>query len=196
MSETLINADVPRRRFADVGALAAVLVAQLITLRAMGRFWWCRCGSWVPWAGKGSTHNSLHLVDAYSFSHVIHGMLFYALLRWLAPRLSVGWRLVIATMIEVTWEIIENTPFVIGRYRDETGALGYAGDAIANSLADTACAVLGFAIARRLRWQTTLALAILFELGCLLWIRDNLTLNVIMLLHPFEAVREWQTAAG
>lgn len=172
-----------------VGALAAVAAAE----RAMGRAWWCACGSPVPWSFEvNSRHNSQHLVDPYSLTHVLHGLGFYALLRLLAPRLSAGWRLALTAVLEGAWEIVENSSFVIERYRAATISLDYYGDSILNSLSDVGCCLLGFWIASRVPVRVSIALFVLVELVLLLWIRDNLTLNVIMLIWPVEAIRKWQ----
>jgi hypothetical protein len=148
-----------------------------------------------------SAGNSQHLVDWYSFTHLIHGFLFYALLHlvdrhWVGRRrkLPVGLRLVLAIAIEA-WEIVENTPFVIARYRAATISLGYYGDSIVNSLSDTLFMVAGFVLAWRLPVPVVVALALVLE-GFLGWaIRDNLTLNVIMLIHPIDAIKAWQAGA-
>jgi dolichol kinase len=175
--------------------LVGLCAATALTLHLMGRRLWCECGRPLIWtANVNSEHNSQHIADPYSFSHILHGVIFFAVLRYLLPTVSTRWRLVIATLIEITWEIVENTPLIINRYRDQTAALGYEGDSIANAVADIACAILGFWLAFRLPWQAALAMVLLFEVVGLLWIRDNLTLNVVMLLYPIDAVREWQSA--
>lgn len=162
----------------------AIAVLQLIILRLEGQPWWCACGG------------SQHLLDPYSLSHVLHGFLFWWLLAWLAPRLAVGWQFVLALAIEAGWEILENSPWVIERYRQATAAVGYSGDSVLNSLGDLASAGLGFWIARRLGWRWTLGLFIAVELILLATIRDNLTLNVLMLVLPLPGVKAWQMGAG
>jgi hypothetical protein len=149
-----------------------------------------------------SAGNSQHLVDWYSFTHLIHGFLLYALLHLVDRRrvdrrrkLPAGLRLVLAIAIEAAWEIVENTPFVIARYRAATISLGYYGDSIVNSLSDTLFMVAGFVLAWRLPVPVVVALALVLE-GFLGWaIRDNLTLNVIMLIHPIDAIKAWQAGA-
>lgn len=136
--------------------------------------------------------NSQHIADWYTLSHIIHGMLFFGGLYMVARRLPLGARLVLAVMIEGGWEILENSPFIIDRYRAVTLGYGYSGDSILNSMCDIIWMSLGFLIAARLRWQYTVALAILLELIALVAIRDNLTLNILMLVYPLEAVRIWQ----
>lgn len=180
-------------------ALTIVATAALVLLW-MGRVPICRCGYVKLWHGVvQSSENSQHLADWYTFSHLIHGFLFYAGL-WLFARIS-GWpmslgsRLVVATMLEAGWEILENTDLVISRYRETTIALDYYGDSIVNSVSDMLTMMTGFLLASRLPVAATIAVALVLEVGVGYWIRDNLTLNIITLLHPFEAIRSWQIGA-
>ena len=176
-------------------AASAVFAAAALVLRAQGRLWLCACGRVLLWTPAAwSSDNSQHLSDPYSLTHVLHGFVFCGLLAWALPKLSVPWRLNLALALEAVWEIAENTPFVINRYREATAALGYTGDTVVNSLGDIAACGLGFAVARRLGlWPTLVAFA-LIELLLLVWIRDSLLLNVLMLIHPSDAVRAWQAA--
>jgi hypothetical protein len=174
--------------------LVLVLVASIAILWAMGRPPICTCGTVKLWGEVGPAQSQM-LADWYSPSHIIHGFLFYASLRWLWPKASVERRFLVATLIEAAWEIIENTPMMIDRYRDATIALGYSGDSILNSASDNAMMALGFLAARRLPVWASIAIVLVLELIPLVVIRDNLTLNVLMLLAPSDAILNWQTGA-
>jgi hypothetical protein len=176
-------------------AIVVVLAGTALALRSQGRLWWCSCNYLLLWSGDPwSSDNSQHLLDPYSFTHVLHGFLLCGLLALIAPRLSAVWQLWLAVSIEAVWEVIENSEFVIRRYREQTAALGYHGDTIVNSLGDILVCGVGFVVARRLGLCYTAALFVLTEATLAIWIRDNLTLNVLMLIHPIEAVKEWQAA--
>ena len=177
-------------------AIAGIFAVQTGVLRLEGRRWWCACGGLNPWSGDThSMHNSQHVFDPYSFCHVSHGLLFCGLFAWLLPSFAAGWRLVAAIGLEVLWEMVENSSFVIDRYRAATVSLDYYGDTVANSLGDVLSCVIGFVLARYLGFWRSIALLCLLELLLLFWIRDNLTLNVIMLIHPIDAIRAWQNCA-
>jgi hypothetical protein len=163
--------------------------------RINGRIYICKCGYVKIWEGAvNSPGNSQHIADWYSLSHIIHGFLFYGLTYLLSRGWSMTLRLAMATLIECGWEVMENSSFIINRYREGTISLDYFGDSILNSICDVGFLILGFVIASRLPIRATVMAAIAMELFALYVIRDNLTLNVVMLLHPIEAIKNWQAA--
>ena len=176
-------------------ALLVIIIAALIE-------WWSGRsplgpdGHFAWWSGDiWSASCSQRAADAYSFSHIIHGMVFFGFLWLVARRVPIGWRYLIAVLIETSWELLENSPIIINRYRDATMALGYAGDSILNSVSDILMMSLGFLLAARLPAWVTILLIVVMEVGCAFWIRDNLTFNIIMLIHPIEAIKVWQMGA-
>ena len=183
----------PRQRSPHAVIVVVIVAVASAVEFAMGRLPVCKCGYVKLWHGTViSSENSQHVTDWYTFTHVVHGIGFYALLWLIARRLLPETRFVIAVLLEAIWEVFENTPFVIDRYRAETISLDYYGDSIINSISDIGALMVGFWIARRSpTWVTVLVVAVL-EIGLAIIIRDNLTLNILMLVHPFEAIKRWQ----
>jgi hypothetical protein len=172
-----------------------LLAVQALIEHAMGRVAICTCGYVKLWEGDvNSAGNSQHLTDWYSFSHLIHGFGFYLLFWLVGRRWPAGLRFLAALTLEVSWEMIENTSFIIDRYRAETISLDYYGDSIINSVSDTVTAVIGFWLAYHLPVTAIVLLTIAMEIGVGYAIRDNLTLNIIMLLHPLPWIKAWQAA--
>jgi hypothetical protein len=139
-----------------------------------------------------SEHNSQHPFDPYAVTHVLHGLAFFGLFAWLLPRVSRAWRFALSMAIETLWELVENSDLVVDRYRETTMAVGYRGDSIINSLGDLIACAFGLWLAPRLGLWWSIAVFVVAELVLLVWIRDNLFLNVLMLVWPVEAVKTWQ----
>ena len=188
---------IPRLSLPWAIAIALLVIALAAgVLLWMGRIPMCKCGYIKLWHGnRADSQTSQHLTDWYTYSHVLHGIIFYWLLTVISRGyLSVGARLVIAALIEGAWEIFENTPFVINRYRSQTLSRDYFGDSVINSVADMLAMVVGFMLAAKLPAWITVFLVIAVELVLLWLIRDNLALNILMLLYPIEAIKQWQLA--
>jgi len=183
-----------RRKLLLIVATATVLAAMIGLLRAEGRMFLCACGHFAVWVSNWcSSTTSQQLLDPYSLTHILHGFLFFWLITLLLRPMPRGWQLWLALLFESAWEVFENTPYVINKYRTETAALGYQGDTIVNSLGDLACALVGFLVARRLGARRSLIVFLLIELILTVWIHDSLLLQILMLIRPVEAIKLWQT---
>ena len=173
--------------------MAAAVLLMTVQLFYQGRVWWCRSGDLAPWSSAVlSRHNSQHLFDPYTFTHILHGVLFYWILILIFPKMPAVWRLLIALAAEGAWEVLENTNAVIERYREATISLDYFGDSIVNSLGDVFACAIGFVLAQKLKLWFSLAFFILTETVLLFWIHDSLLLNILMLIYPLDAVKQWQ----
>tara|TARA_R110001606_G_scaffold74168_3_gene171752 strand:+ start:1139 stop:1750 length:612 start_codon:yes stop_codon:yes gene_type:complete len=188
-------------RISKISALVALIVfcAFAMILFSMGRPPICSCGTVKLWQGVvQSSENSQHLSDWYSMSHIIHGFIFFGLghlLRKRFPKLfPLGMIVIMSILVEGAWEVLENSPIIIDRYREATISYGYEGDSIINSMADIAWMIVGLFLASRLPWKATLVIAVIFEFFTGYMIRDNLALNILMLTVPIEAVKDWQAA--
>ena len=178
----------------QIAATCLVLLLMIVMLRVEGRSFFCTtCGHLAFWIGDTcSSSTSQQLFDPYSYTHVLHGFLFFWLIALLFRRLTPVWQFWLALFLEAVWEVFENTKFVIDKYRTETAALGYTGDTVLNSLGDLACALAGFLLARQLGVRRSLIVFALVELVLILWIHDSLLLQILMLVRPVEALKSWQ----
>lgn len=181
----------------DKLALALIPAATLLmsgVLHLNGRIWWCKLGDPGVYVHEAweSGHTSQHLFDPYSFTHVLHGVLLFWITGLLFSKLSLNWRILIASVAEMGWEILENSNFIIEKYRANTASVDYFGDSIANSIGDVIACVIGFWIAAKLGWLRALFFFIAVEIVLLIWIRDGLLLNILQLLYPIDGIKNWQ----
>jgi hypothetical protein len=180
---------------AIVLAVLAICVLAASAELSMGRLLLGPDGRFGLWEGNiWSSEQSQRLADPYSFSHIVHGILFYALLWIVARRAPVRYRFLGAVVLEAAWEVLENSPIIIDRYRAVTISLGYEGDSVLNSLSDVMMMSLGFLLAWKTRARIAITALLLMEAGMAIAVRDNLILNIIMLIHPIEAIKAWQMA--
>ena len=174
-------------------AVLAIFTATAFFLHIEGRLWICACGKAWVWVGEVcSSNNSQHFLDPYSFTHVLHGFLLFWLIAWFLPRLKPSAQLTLAIAIEALWEVFENTNFIIDRYRTATAALGYQGDTVVNSFGDIICCLVGFIIAQRLGLRRSIIGLVALEVILIIWIRDSLALEILMLVVPIDPVKAWQ----
>ena len=182
------------RNWSVAGSIILASVAA-VTLWLMGQPLWCKCGGWSLWSWDiWSPHNSQHLIDPYTASHVLHGVIFCGLFFWLPRSVSLNVRFLTAIVLEVGWEILENSSIIIERYRVATIATGYSGDSVFNSVADILACAIGYELALRLRTAKSLIFFFATELIVLVWVRDCLILNIVMLIYPIESIKVWQMA--
>ncbi|MGQ0542246.1 MAG: DUF2585 family protein [Blastocatellia bacterium] len=179
-----------------IAVAVSVTAVMTIVLWSQGRIWWCKSGDYSLYVNEAwnSSHTSQHLFDPYTFTHILHGVMFFWITGLLFSKLANEWQFLIATIAETAWEVLENSSFIIDKYRENTASLDYFGDSIANSIGDVAACAVGFWIALKLGWWKSLIFFVVVELVLLLWIRDGLLLNIVMLVYPIEAIKTWQTA--
>ena len=188
-----MNSIYSRNRILVWSILIVFLSIMTLYLHMQGRLWIAASGNMYIWIGDAySAENSQHLLDPYSFSHFLHGIIFFFILQRLFKNMSFESKFVAATILEGCWEMLENSAIIINRYRDATAALGYSGDTIFNSFGDLLSCSIGFVVARYIGWKWSIALFVVIELFCLWWIKDNLSLNVLMLIYPIDGIKEWQ----
>ena len=181
-----------RKYFGPLIVVGLVLIATVIALRLQGRLWACTCPKLLVTSNAWGAETSQLFFDPYSLTHLAHGLMFAGVLALLVSGVAPIWRFVLAVTLESLWEVVENSNAVIERYRETTAALGYQGDTILNSLGDITCCVIGFMIARKLGWLRSILVFLVVEASLLVWIRDSLLLEIIMLVHPFTAIKAWQ----
>lgn len=176
---------------------ATVAGAMTVFLRLEGRIWWCKSGDWSIYINDAwnSSHTSQHLLDPYTFTHILHGVLAYWIAGLILKNVWPYWQLVAAAAVEAGWEILENSNFIIEKYRENTASLDYFGDSIANSIGDLAACMFGFWVAAKLGMWRSLAFFVVVELVLLLWIRDSFLLNIVMLMVPIDGIKAWQAGA-
>lgn len=186
--------DIPRNNLFPIGLsfLFATVMAALLTLQ--GRIWWCKFGDSRIYVAEAwnSSHTSQHLLDPYTFTHVLHGVMFFWIAAALIPRAGAVWQITAAVAAESMWELLENSNFIIQKYRENTASLDYFGDSVGNSLGDVLACAVGFVVAQKLGWWKSLIFFMFVELALLLTIRDGLLLNILMLIYPLDAVKNWQ----
>jgi len=174
-------------------AIAVCIALMIAGLYWQGRVWWCKVGDLSPWSSDiWTAHNSQHFFDPYTFTHILHGVAFFWLVDLLFKEIPLRWKFFWVILVECLWELLENSTIIIERYRTETISLDYYGDSILNSLSDVLCCAFGAFIAYKLKFWRSLAYFALTEIILLFWLRDNLTLNVIMLIYPIKAIKTWQ----
>lgn len=196
-----MKSDFPEQQNSGLTLPIAVSIAVTVLMTAIlflfGRVWWCKLGDSSIYVNEAwnSSHTSQHFLDPYTFTHVLHGVLFFWLAGLMFKQLSMGWQFAIANLAEAAWEVLENTNYVIEKYRENTASLDYFGDSIANSVGDVFACAAGFWIAVKFGWWRSLVFFVAVEIFLLFWIRDGLLLNIVMLIYPLDAVKNWQMGA-
>lgn len=183
-----------KNNFLPVSLSITATALMVLVLYLQGRLWWCKLGDYRIYVNEAwnSSHTSQHFFDPYTFTHILHGVMFFWLINLIFPKLSAAWQLFIAVLAETAWEILENSNYIIEKYRENTASLDYFGDSIWNSVADVFACAVGFLIAKKLGWLKSLIFFLLTEIFLLWWIRDGLLLNILMLIYPLDTVKNWQ----
>ncbi len=187
--------DQKRNLAMPIALSVGITILMSLLLWWMGRIWWCKQGDWAIFIKEawGSVHTSQHLLDPYVLTHVLHGVALFLILTAVFSKLAVEWRFVVAVLAEAGWELLENSSFIIEKYRANTASFDYFGDSIVNSIADVAACAAGFWIAAKLGAWKSLAFFVLVEVFLILWVRDSLLINIIMLIYPIDAIKIWQS---
>jgi hypothetical protein len=197
MNEEIVESPTHRSVALPFAICVSIAAVMAVLLRLDGRIWWCKSGDFWPYINDAwnSSHTSQHLLDPYTFTHILHGVLAFWLAGLILKNLWPYWQLVIAAAAEAGWEILENSNFIIEKYRENTAALDYFGDSVANSVGDLAACMFGFWVAAKLGMWRSLAFFFAVELVLLFWIRDSFLLNIVMLIIPLDQVKAWQAGA-
>ncbi len=174
-------------------AILICIISMVVGLAQQGRVWWCKQGDYSLWSSDiWAAHNSQHFFDPYTFTHILHGLLFFGIANLLLSDYRLRWKFFFVILAECLWELLENSNFIVERYRAVTISLDYFGDSILNSAADVLSCACGALLAYKLKLWASIIYFAMTEIILLFWIRDNLTLNIIMLIFPIEAVKQWQ----
>ncbi len=194
MAENFRNRLFSKQNYIPLAASVGAGVLMIAALCFQNRIWWCKSNDYGIYVGDAwnSSHTSQHLFDPYTLTHVLHGVLFFWLADLLFPQLKTMWKFFIAVFVEAIWEVLENSNFIIEKYRENTASLDYFGDSIVNSVGDLIACAIGFWIAFKLGYRRSLVFFILTEIILLLWIRDSLLLNILMLIYPLDSIKQWQ----
>lgn len=180
--------------FFPISAVIAAIVLMIVWLRFDGRVWWCKLGDYSIYVNEAwnSSHTSQHFLDPYTFTHILHGVMFFWLITLLFKKYPFSWQLFVAVLVECAWEILENSDFIIEKYRKNTASLDYFGDSIFNSVGDVLACAFGFIVAYKLGVWRSLLFFLIVELFLIFWIRDSLLINILMLIYPIDAIKTWQ----
>ena len=183
-----------KQNFLPLALSFGVMILMVVPLYLQGRLWWCKLGDYAIYVNEAwnSSHTSQHFLDPYTFTHVLHGVLFFWLASLIFSKSGAAWQFFIAISAEAAWEVLENSNYIIEKYRENTASLDYFGDSIFNSVGDLFACAIGFLIAFKLGWWKSLIFFLLVELVLLLWIRDGLLLNILMLIYPIDGIKNWQ----